>query len=338
MREPLLSSADDAKDPDVERVRQGSGAWPTSSATSGPAAGSERPTARLRRHLWIATPVWFIVLSAMRLSVLIADGPPGYDGMLYREATLRWLAGGDPWALRTGDAVFGAPPPTLLAMLPFAALPEPIARTALVGLGVLASIWLVRRLQLPIWWLAFPPLVDGMFIANPHVFVVPLLVAGFTPLAVLLKVYAGAVPALLLRWRALMATAVVMIITVPLLPWALFIERWPDVSAALASQSGGGGLSVLATPWLIPVAALAAIVIGRKRMAWWAVPTFWPYTQWYYASMVLPVATPLAAMALAAPVRGATTLAIVLAAVELWRARRQVWSARTGAGAGAPPA
>src|SRR5205814_5270188 len=123
-------------------------------------------------------------------------------------ATVRWLAGGDPWALRAGDAVFGAPPPTLLAMLPFAMLPADIARVALVLLGVAASAWAIRRLELPLWWLAFPPLVDGLYIANPHVFIVPLLIAGAGPIAIFVKIYAGVAPALLLQWRVLVVAAV----------------------------------------------------------------------------------------------------------------------------------
>jgi predicted cobalt transporter CbtA len=39
---------------------------------------------------------------------------------------------------------------------------------------------MIRRLRLPIWWLAFPPLVDGVYIANPHVFVVPLILGAET--------------------------------------------------------------------------------------------------------------------------------------------------------------
>ncbi|GAC1663626.1 MAG: hypothetical protein NVS9B8_02950 [Candidatus Limnocylindrales bacterium] len=282
---------------------------------------------RVGGRLWIVAAAWFITLSAIRLSVLVPS-LPGYDGMLYRAATLRWLAGGDPWAVQPDMAAFGAPPPTLLAMLPFAMLPEVIARIALVGLGIAASVWLIRRLRLPIWWLAFPPLVDGLYIGNPHVFVVPLIVAGFGPLAVFAKVYAGAIPALLLRWRTLFVTAVLFVVTAPFLPWGAFIAQWPAVSAALASQSGGGGLSVLATPILLPIALVAAVVIGRESRAWWAVPVFWPYTQWYYASMVLPVATPLAAMALAMPIPGATTLAIVLAAAESLHRRRLLRRAR----------
>jgi hypothetical protein len=285
------------------------------------APGDRSRVGGLRRIAWLIPASWFAVISALRLSALVGLGAPGYDGMLYRDATLRWLAGGDPWVLRSGDAVFGAPPPTLIAMLPFAALPDSVARAALVGLGFAASVWVIRRLRLPLWWLLYPPLVEGMFIANPHVFVVPLLVAGGGPLAVFVKVYAGPVLGLLFRWRSLALTLALGLATLPLLPWALFLERWPQVNAVLASQSRGG-LSVLATPWLLPVAIAAAILIGRERLAWWVVPVFWPYTQWYYASMILPAATPLAAMAIAAPVSGASTLAIVLAVVELAVARR----------------
>ena len=280
-----------------------------------------RHAEQFRPILWLIPASWFVVISSIRLSSLLPT-LPGYDGMLYREATVRWLAGGDPWALPAGGAVFGAPPPTLLAMLPLAALPPDVARVVLVYLGIVASVWLIRRLRLPLWWLAFPPLVDGVYIANPHVFVVPLLVAGAGPVAVFVKVYAGAVLALLLRWRALVVAAIAVLATAPFLPWSLFFQRWPEVNAALASQSGGGGLSVLATPILLPVAIVAALLIGRERLAWWSVPVFWPYTQWYYASMVLPVATPLAAVALATPIRGATTVAIVLAVIELaWQRR-----------------
>jgi hypothetical protein len=281
----------------------------------------QRAWQRFRPLLWVVVPAWFVATSAIRLSVLLPT-TPGYDGMLYRDATLRWLGGGDPWAVQPGQAVFAAPPPTLLAMLPFAILPEPVARILLVGLGIAASVWMIRRLRLPIWWLAFPPLVDGLYIANPHVFVVPLILVGAAPVAIIVKLYAGAVPALRLQIRALAVTAGLFLITAPFLPWALFIERWPQVSAALASQSGGGGLSVWATPLLLPIALVAAILIGRERLAWWSVPVFWPYTQWYYASMVLPVATPLAAIALSMPVRGATTLAIVVAVIEVVYQRR----------------
>jgi hypothetical protein len=279
---------------------------------------------RLARVIWVLVPAWFVIISLMRLSALAQFGEPAYDGMLYRAATIRWLEGGDPWLIPESGAVYAAPPPTLLAMLPFAVVPEALARPLLLLLGAAASIWMIRRLKLPLWWLAFPPLVDVLWNANPHVFVAPLLVAGLAPLAAFVKLYAGAVPSIRLDWKALTVTAALLLVTLPLLPWGMFIERWPDVSRALNNQSAGGGLSVWVTPLLLPVALVAGIVIGRERLAWWAIPVFWPFTQWYYSSITLPVLTPLAAVALSIPVPGATTVALVIAVGEAyWKTRQK---------------
>jgi hypothetical protein len=279
---------------------------------------------RLARVLWILVPAWFVIISLMRLSALAQFGEPAYDGMLYRAATIRWLEGGDPWLIPESGAVYAAPPPTLLAMLPFAVVPEALARPLLLVLGAAASIWMIRRLKLPLWWLAFPPLVDVLWNANPHVFVAPLLVAGLAPLAALVKLYAGAVPSIRLDWKALAATAALLLVTLPFLPWGLFIERWPDVNRALNNQSAGGGLSVWVTPLLVPVAVVAALLLGRERLAWWSIPVFWPFTQWYYSSIALPVLTPLAAVALSVPVPGATTVALVIAVGEAyWKSRQR---------------
>ncbi len=130
-------------------------------------------------------------------------------------------------------------------------------------------------------------------------------------------------PAIRLEWKALAATAALLLVTLPLLPWGLFLERWPEVSAALRDQSAGGGLSVWVTPLLLPVAVVAAILLGRERLAWWSIPVFWPYTQWYYSSLVLPVVTPLAGVALSIPVPGATTVALLIALGEVYWANRR---------------
>lgn len=279
---------------------------------------------RLARLLWVLVPAWFVIISLMRLSALAQFGEPGYDGMLYRAATIRWLEGGDPWLIPQSGAVYAAPPPTLLAMLPFALVPEILARPLLLALGGAATIWMLRRLRLPLWWLAFPPLVDVLWNGNPHVFVAPLLVAGLAPLAAFVKLYAGAVPAIRLDWKALAATAALLLVTLPFLPWGLFIERWPEVSRALNDQSAGGGLSVWVTPLLLPVAVVAGLLLGRERLAWWAIPVFWPFTQWYYSSITLPVLTPLAAVALSIPVPGATTVGLVIAVAEAyWKSRQK---------------
>ena len=47
--------------------------------------------ARIRRLVPVVLATWFIAISAMRL-VLVAPGGPGFDGRLYRSATVAWLA------------------------------------------------------------------------------------------------------------------------------------------------------------------------------------------------------------------------------------------------------
>jgi hypothetical protein len=269
---------------------------------------------------------WFIAISAMRLALIAKDGP-GFDGRLYRSATLAWLNGQDPWSVVQGGVYFAAPPPSLLPMVPFALVPEAVAVVALLVLGIAANVWMLRRLAAPIWWLAFPPLVDGIWNANPHVLVAPLIVAGLGPVAVFVKVYGGVPLAVLLRIRALAITLAALAITLPLLPWARFLDELPTILLQLRVQSGGGlSVTALPLPVLILGAAVAVgalVVAGRERAAWLAVPVLWPSTQWYYASIAIPALTRgpaslVAAAILAVPLAQGPLLAVIaLAGFEL---------------------
>ena len=84
---------------------------------------------------------------------------------------------------------FAAAPPSLLPMAPFALLPEPVGLAVLFVLSLAASVWTLRRLGLPWWWITWPPLVDNLWNGNPQLFLVPLLISGawFAPIV---KVYA----------------------------------------------------------------------------------------------------------------------------------------------------
>jgi hypothetical protein len=263
---------------------------------------------------------WFVVISVMRLLV-IAVATPGFDGRLYRTATVAWMNGADPWSVYSGAIRFAAPPPSLLAMLPFALVPEDVAVALIIILGLVGTAWAIRRLGLPLWWLAFPPFIDGLYNANPHVLVLPLLVAGAAPIAVLVKIYAGVVPLVLGHWRAVAISAAVLVVTIPFLPWGTYIAEWSSVTASLSDQSDGG-MSATATPVLIPVAVVALLVMGRQRAAWWIVPVLWPSTQWYYASLAMPGATLISAVIVAIPVPWSSTLAAALVAAEVVIRRR----------------
>lgn len=290
---------------------------------SGPAPGVRRwPLTMPPGWLGYLVGAWFVVISAMRLLV-ISDAVPGFDGRLYRAATVAWMNGGDPWSVYGGAIRFAAPPPSLLAMVPFAVIPEDVAVAVIIAIGLVGTGWAIRHLGLPLWWLAFPPFIDGLYNANPHVLLLPLLVAGAAPAAVLVKLYGGLVPLVLGQWRAVAFAAAALVVTAPLLPWAAFIEKWPSLTQTLAEQSDGG-MSATANPVLIPVAIAALILMGRKRAAWWIVPTLWPSTQWYYASLAMPGATLLSAAVLAAPVPWASTLAAAMVAAEVVIRRRGI--------------
>lgn len=270
-----------------------------------------------------AVPAWFVAVSAIRLASLVQNTPLGWDGRLYRDATVAWLAGGDPWLVQSGGSYFAAPPPTLLTMIPFAVVPEPTAVAALLALGIGSSIWALRKLRLPLWWLAFPPLVDGLYNANPHVFLVPLVLSGAAWLAPITKVYVA--PVLLLRrqFRALAIAAVVVVLTVPITPWGTFLDELPRIFGLLRSQTSGG-LSAWQAPLLALPAVAALWVVGLERAAWWVVPVFWPSTQYYYSSLALPALTPLSAMVLAAQFPGVPAVALLVSAAELlWRRRAE---------------
>jgi hypothetical protein len=205
--------------------------------------------------------------------------------------------------------------------------------SALLILGVGGSLWMIRRLRAPLWWMAFPPLVDGIWNANPHVIVAPLILAGLGPVAVVVKVYAAVPLLILLRRRALVVTAALLLITAVVLPWSRFIAELPTILLQLRTQSDGGlSVASLPLPVLVVAAVLAVgalVVAGRERAAWLAVPVLWPSTQWYYASIAIPalirpVSSLVAAAILAVPLQQGPLLAVVaLAATEMLGRQRQ---------------
>ena len=268
---------------------------------------------------WLA--VWFASISMVRVSVLVT-GQPGFDARLYLRATRAWLDGLDPWIFIESQR-FAAPPPTLIPLAPFALLPEDVGVAILFLAAVLGAVATVRLLHLPWWWLLFPPLIDGVWNANPQVLLVPLILVGAGPVAAFLKVYAIVPIALTLRWRALLVTAGLLLVTAPFLPWASYVRQFGDLSQVLATQSDGG-LSATAVPWLIPIAVVALILCGRERTAWLAVPVLWPSTQWYYSTLAMPALTSIAAALMAIPIPG---FAVVAAAVAVAAERRRTASA-----------
>ncbi len=247
----------------------------------------------------------------------------GIDARHYQRATSTWLAGGDPWSVTEGGINFASGPHTLLFYLPTSLLPLSISIALWMVLGLAASVWLIRRLRLPLWWIAFPPLAHAIWNGNPQTLVVALLVLG-GPLAAAaataFKLYAA--PALLVRPRALLATGIVLLITLPLVPWQLYLQDGLGLTGHLGTAWNG---SAWRFPVLIPPTLLALWILRRDGAEWLAVPAVWPATQFYYVSMALPVVVgrPILAAALAIPVPLMTPIVVIAMAVVAWRRERQ---------------
>jgi hypothetical protein len=266
---------------------------------------------------WLA--VWFALVTVPFLVVPVIRGASlPIDALLYERAARLWLAGGDPWSAQVTGLYFAAPPPTLLALLPFALLPE-VAGTLLLSLVTLGGgLATIRMLRLPWWWLLFPPLAQGILSGNIQTLLVPLLLAPRAAfLAPLGKVY-GALPmAILGRWRGLLLAAAIVVITAPLLPWALYASRFAEINGVLAGQSRDGP-SFVGAVVLVPIALPCLWLVGRANAAWLVVPALWPSQQWYYGTLAMPTRSRLVGAILAAPFPLAGAVALVAMAVGGW--------------------
>ena len=253
----------------------------------------------------------FAVVTAERLLGAYDLGTFAIDLRIYRAAAEVALRGGDPWSAAVDGLAFAGPPPTLLAYLPAALVPEAVAIAVYGAVTLGAALLALRTLRLPIWWLLFPPVSDSLIVLNADVVVVALLVAvpRLASLSVVLKVYAAVPLALTGRWRALGGGLALCLLSIPL--WPAFLAAAPAVEASLATQSFGG-MSAWGT-WLMVPTVLALVALWRRGAEWLAVPALWPYTQLHYAALALPVAArnPAVAFLLSFPVAFLPPLATI---------------------------
>lgn len=276
---------------------------------------------------------WFAVQSILGIIQAAADTRYlFFDGRLYLEATRAWLSGGSPWDVQIAGNYYAAPPPSLLPFAPFTILPADLA-VAVIALIVLGgAIATVRLLRLPWWWLLFPPLVQCVLSANVQALLVPLILIPGGALAAALKVYAGLPLLILGRWRSLLLFAVVLVATIPILPWSTYIADLAVISGRLADQSKFT-LPPLLLVLLSPLVLAALVIVGRERAAWLIVPAIWPSQQYYYGTIAMPTKSKIATALIALPVPGNGLLALgLLAAVEAaqgkecnWRNFLEVW-------------
>jgi len=261
----------------------------------------------------IGLPAWFAVIDLLWIA---NPGDLGIDARHYQRAANAWLSGGNPWAVTESGIPYASGPHTLLLYAPTSMLPIELSTALWFAVGAGAAIWLVRRLQLPVWWVAFPPLLHSVWNGNPHGILVALLVVNApwaSALAAIVKLYAGL--QLLFRPRQLLVAGAVLAVTLPFVPWQLYLEQGLGVTSHLATAWNG---SAWRFPILVPPTLLGLWVIRRRGGEWLSIPAVFPATQFYYVSTVLPLAArrPMLAVALALPVPLMTALVVGLLAVS----------------------
>lgn len=287
----------------------------------------------------IALAGWFFFQSLLVSAWLVNEGYLGGDFRIYYRAARAWLSGGDPWNAGVhilGPAHFGAPPASLVPVVPFTFISEDQAVAIWVVLCVLSSLYVIRRLRLGLEWLLFPPLVFGVVSGNPSLPVLALLVAGSSwtaAVAAALKVYAVVPLVGERRWRTVGIALSVLAAAVVLAPglWIEYVQRFGEISARLSAESVGGYSAVRWWP-LVPPTLVALVVIARydlRAAGWLAVPALWPGSEWHWSTMALPVLTPWLGVMLAIDLRGLPAVATwVFAAVLVIRRHRvssRIW-------------
>lgn len=286
-------------------------------------------------------PGAFILLSYLDLARMPTD-VLGNDARLYYRAAVAFRGGLSPWDAFTASSSgqewhFASLPPTILAFVPFTAIPERLFVWVWVFLTIGASLWVIRTLHLKWWWLLFPPLMEGIYVANPQIVLLALLLSGYAVLAALapvLKIYALAPIVSRLRVREILLTIFFLAASLVLLPglWSEYLSRSGGIAARDFAESGGGyGAFGSAVPVLvIAVVGIAALaLVDVKQAGWLIAPALVPASQFHLSTMAMPVlAEPapvvLFIVAMAVPVHGVPPAAIGL--YGMWRGWRAVRS------------
>lgn len=290
----------------------------------------------MRQRPWnVVLPVVFAVFSARFVLESVVDfRGVGSHAAIYTAAASAWLAGGDPWLVGPPAAVFSGPPPMLLPFVPFVGVPVDLTRIIWVVGGILLAFWTFRRLGLPGYWIAFPPLFQVIRLGHPEVLVLWLLVVGgaVSGLAAVIKPYAGAALLAERRWSAIALAATVVLVTAPFLPWPRFFSELPMILENLAAQSHGD--SVFGQPVLMVIAVVALLGLGLRRGLWLAAPLLLPNAQTGYKVASVPQLSPLVAVFWAIPIPGATLAGVVTEALLLQIAKRRAIPGWLGSGIG----
>lgn len=274
---------------------------------------------------------WFGVWSLFVALTVPFWGGLGGDALIYYRAAHAWVTGGNPWAASVlspsgGTAFhFYGLPPTVVLLSPFTLIPEGWIPAIGIAIEAVAAIYVVRRLQLPPWWILFPPIVSGVLSGNPSIALLAGLLASsplIQALAPILKVYAGLPLVGLGRWRAIGLAIALTALTVVLAPglWGQFFTGSDAREAQLMSESAGGfsafQFGLLPTAFTILVLGVFALV-DRPAAGWLAPIAVWPASQFHWNTLALPLRNPFLAAVLACHVQGLPPIGVIGYAV--WR-------------------
>lgn len=275
-------------------------------------------------------PFTFVFFDAAQANWLVGL-PLGCDAIVYVRGAAAFLAGQDPWGAslfaRGVAGHFAGLPPTVLLFVPFTALAETATALFWVGLSAVSAVLILRRLRLPVWWLAYPPLAIVVYAGNPQLPLLALILYGGGWLAPVLKAYAFLPLFGERRWKALAGSLAVFVGSLALVP-GLWLDFFRNASTITANQMAetGGGLSAWGQPWPLLVATIIALTtiaaLDMRAAGWLAVPAIWPGSQLTYATMVLPLTSPILAFAMMLNIAGLPGLIVIGYAAMLvvdWR-------------------
>jgi hypothetical protein len=274
----------------------------------------------------VGLPAWFVAIDLLWIA---RPDAIGVDARHYQRAASAWLNGGNPWLVEEAGFPYASGPHTLLFYVPTNWLSLEAATLVWLAAGVVAAVWLVRRLGLPLWWVLFPPLTHALWNGNPQSIVVALLVLG-TPLAGALaagiKLYA-LIP-LAFHPRRLAAAVLLLGVTIVVLPWQQYLDSGLGIGTHVGTAWNGSAWRI---PLLIPPTLLALWILRHRGAEWYAIPAIFPATQFYYVSTVLPAVArrPLLAAATAIPVPLMVPAVVILLALQQLRAEAP-WRGRAG--------
>jgi len=287
---------------------------------------SDRLAPYLRALDRIGLPAWFIVIDVLWILKPITFA---IDARHYQKAAAAWLSGGDPWQTYEMGVRYASGPHTLLFYAPTSFVPFDLAVTLWMVAGAAAAVWVVRRLDVPLWWVAFPPLMHAIWNGNPQTIMLALLLVGH-PLASAaaagLKLYA--MVQLLFQPRHFIVAGALLAVTLLILPWQLYLANGGGVADHLNDAWNG---SAARFPLLLIPTVAALWILRAKGGQWWSIPAVWPATQFYYVATVLPAVAkrPVLAAFTAIPVPLLVPGVVIWLAVQELRERRLAEAART---------